>query len=52
MMMKKFIVWTKRIHLLTMDENIHYQYEQKVFIIWDLVRTQNLNKLKLFSLYA
>jgi hypothetical protein len=40
MIIKEFIVWTKKIHLLTIDENIHYQYEQKVFIIWDFVRTQ------------
>jgi hypothetical protein len=41
MFLKKFIVWTKKIHLLIVDETIHYQYEQKVFIIiWDLVRTQ------------
>jgi hypothetical protein len=40
MIIKEFIVWTKKIHLLTIDENIHYHYEQKVFIIWDFVRTQ------------
>jgi hypothetical protein len=40
MIIKEFIVWTKKIHLLTIDENIHCQCEQKAFIIWDLVRTQ------------
>jgi len=40
MIIKEFIVWTKKIHLLTIDENICCQYEQKVFIIWYLVRTQ------------
>jgi hypothetical protein len=47
MFLKKFIVWTKRIHLLTIDENIHCQYEQKVFIIWDLVKTQKPRQIQI-----
>jgi hypothetical protein len=50
MIIKKFIVWTKKIHLLTIDENIHYQYEQKVFIIWDLVRMQKPQQTQIIFL--
>jgi len=47
MLFKKFILWKKRIHLLTIDENIHCQYEQKVFIISDLVRTQKPRQIQI-----
>jgi len=45
MIIKKFTIWTKTIHLLTIDENTHCQYEQKVFIIWDFVTTQKLRQI-------
>jgi hypothetical protein len=52
MIIKEFIVWTKKIHLLTIHENINYQYEQKVFIIWDLVRTQKPRQIWIIFLVS
>jgi hypothetical protein len=49
MIIKEFIVWTTTIHLLTIDENIHCLYEQKVFIIWDLVRTKKPRQIQIIS---
>jgi hypothetical protein len=50
MIIKEFIVWTKKIHLLTIDENIHCQYEQNVLIIWDLVKTQKPRQIQIIFL--
>ncbi len=50
MIIKKFTVWTKTIHLLTIDENTHCQYEQKVFIIWDFVTTQKPRQIRIIFL--